>query len=311
MKPKPKHTPVLTYDVIKWLDPKPGQAYLDATAGYGGHAERIIEHIGATGRVVLVDRDRTAIKALGERFDQRAEIMHASFADASEQLVGDGSLFDLILLDLGVSSPQFDNASRGFSFNKPAALDMRMDQSQGLTAEEVVNNYSVGELTRILSEYGEEPKAAQVAKAIVAARPLSTTDELAAVVRAHALRSGHNDTATRSFQAIRMAVNHELEELKTALPNLVKLLAPNGRIAVISFHSLEDRIVKQFFDTESRDCICPPKQPVCTCNHVASLAKLTKKPVLGETNDASNPRARSAKLRVACKLKPKPKEGTK
>jgi 16S rRNA (cytosine1402-N4)-methyltransferase len=302
------HQPVLVEEVITWLNPKDGEAYFDGTAGYGGHAAEIIQRIGDRGRAVLVDRDRIAIKALGERFDQRAEIIHATFAEAAESLLADGSLFDLILLDLGVSSPQFDNGERGFSFNKEAALDMRMDQSQRLTAADVVNHYSEAKLAEILSEYGEEPRARRVAEAIVSARPLRTTTELAQVVRKAAAYGG-SDAATRTFQALRLEVNGELEELKSALPNLVRLLAPGGRLGIITFHSLEDRIVKSFFDTESRDCICPPKQPVCTCNHQATIAKVTKKPVLGETHDRNNPRARSAKLRVVVKIKPKTKGG--
>jgi 16S rRNA (cytosine1402-N4)-methyltransferase len=208
-----------------------------------------------------------------------------------------------VLLYLGVSSPQFDNLDRGFSFRTQAALDMRMDQSQPLTAEEVVNRWSVQELERILRAYGEEPKARAVAKAIAAARPLVTTGDLAKVVRRVAFHTNDIDPATRSFQAIRIAVNDELGQLEQALPILVRLLAPGGRIGVISFHSLEDRIVKQFFDRETRDCICPPKQPICTCGHTASLVKITRSPVIADANEiAFNPRARSAKLRAAEKI---------
>jgi 16S rRNA (cytosine1402-N4)-methyltransferase len=301
------HKPVLLEEVLAWLDPQKGEAYLDATAGFGGHAQAIIDRIGSDSRVVLVDRDRTAIKALGERFDQRAEIIHESFARAAEDLLADGSLFDLILLDLGVSSPQFDTPERGFSFSKEAPLDMRMDQSQQLTAAEVVNTYSAAKLGNILRDLGGEPRWRQVAQAIADHRPFATTTELARVVHQVAARA-QIDSATRTFQALRMEVNGELTQLADALPNLVKLLAPGGRLGVISFHSLEDRIVKQFFDTESKDCICPPKQPICTCSHMATIAKRTAKPLAGANYD-SNPRARSAKLRVAVKINKKQKEG--
>lgn len=298
----PSHQPVLLDPVIEWLDPHPGQAYLDGTAGYGGHAAAVLERIGDQGEVVLVDRDSNAVRALAERMAGRAEILHEGYLEAAERLLEDNRTFDLILLDLGVSSPQIDNPSRGFSFRAEAPLDMRMDQSQAYTAADVVNRLSQRDLERILRDYGEEPKARAVAAAIVAARPLATTADLARVVRPVALK-GDIDAATRTFQAIRIAVNAELDQLREALPLLTKLLSFGGRLAIISFHSLEDRIVKQYFESESRDCICPPKQPVCTCEHVASLKRLTVKPVVADSTEiASNPRSRSAKLRVAEKI---------
>jgi 16S rRNA (cytosine1402-N4)-methyltransferase len=262
-----------------------------------------MERIGPDGSAILVDRDAHATQALADRFGDAAEIMHCSYLEAANRLFEDGRLVDMILLDLGVSSPQFDNADRGFSFKADAPLDMRMDQSQPVTAEMVVNRSSMPELERIIREYGEEPKARAVAKAIIAMRPITTTAKLAQVVRKAALGGGDIDPATRTFQAIRVEVNSELTQLADALPVLTKILAPGGRLAVISFHSLEDRIVKQFFDTESRDCICPPKQPVCTCGHVASVFKITSKPVTADSDEiAINPRARSAKLRAAEKI---------
>lgn len=298
--PLPHHQPVLLDQVLDTLSPKPGEAYLDGTAGYGGHAAAVIERIGPSGEVILVDRDSRAVQALGARFGDRAEIIHASLLEAAERLVDEGMQVDMILLDLGVSSPQLDNAERGFSFRFEAPLDMRMDQSQGMTAADVVNKYSERELERILREYGEEPKARAVARVIVAGRPFHTTTELARAVRRVALQSKDIDAATRTFQAIRIEVNQELTGLAKALPLLVHLLSPYGRLAIISFHSLEDRIVKQFFDQESRDCICPPKQPICTCGHVATLRKLSTKPIVGDSSEiAFNPRARSAKLRAA------------
>ena len=297
-----EHQPVLLRQVVEILKPEPGETYLDATAGYGGHAAPIIEHLGTTGHAILVDRDANAIRALTEKFGDTAEIIHSDFLAAASRLIEEGIRVDMILLDLGVSSPQLDNAERGFSFKADAALDMRMDQSQLITAADIVNSMSETELATIIKDYGEEPKARAVAKVIVAGRPYATTGELAGVVRRVAIH-GDIDAATRTFQAIRIAVNSELDQLRESLPMLTKLLSLSGRLAIISFHSLEDRIVKQFFESESRDCICPPKQPVCTCDHVASLTKLTAKPIISDsTENAINPRARSAKLRAAEKI---------
>ncbi len=294
------HQPVLRDQVLQVLAPKPGESYLDGTAGYGGHAAAVAEVVGPDARLILVDRDASAIQYLSGRFGGQAEIMRSSFSQAAERLLDTGTQVDLILLDLGVSSPQLDNAARGFSFKADAPLDMRMDQSQGLTAAEVVNTYPERELERIIRVYGEEPKARAVARAIVTRRPFTTTQELARVVRRVAVKPAEIDAATRTFQGIRIEVNQELGQLQEALPVLAQLLSPGGRLAVISFHSLEDRIVKQFIETESRDCICPPKQPICTCGHTASLRKLTRRPITADSTEiAINPRARSAKLRAA------------
>jgi 16S rRNA (cytosine1402-N4)-methyltransferase len=298
---KQTHTPVLIEEVLHLLSPKRGEAYFDATAGYGGHAAAIAELIGPHGQLILADRDSTAIRALTERFGESAQFIRANYVEAAARLIEEGEEVDMILMDLGVSSPQFDIASRGFSFKQAGPLDMRMDQSQSLTASEVVNDYPEERLANLLAAYGEERQAKRVAHAIVRARPLATTLELAAVVRKVVGSKQDIDSATRTFQAIRIEVNAELESLEEALPLLVQLLKPSGRLAVISFHSLEDRIVKQFIERESRDCICPPKQPICTCQHQATLKKLTSKPVLG-TQDTFNPRARSAKLRAAEKI---------
>ncbi len=300
---KTPHTPVLIDQVVRVLAPRAGESYLDGTAGYGGHAETIVRLIGPDSRVILVDRDAEAIHALAKRFSETAEIIHADYLDAAKRLLEDGSLVDMILLDLGVSSPQFDNRERGFSFSGDGPLDMRMDQTQRLTAADVVNTRPTRELERIIREYGEEPRARAVARAIVAERPFATTGQLAGVVRKAAASTTGIDAATRTFQGLRIEVNAELELLQSALPVLTKLLAPGGRFAVISFHSLEDRIVKQYFDRESRDCVCPPKQPVCTCDHVASVRKLTIRPITASASEIdSNPRARSAKLRAAEKI---------
>jgi 16S rRNA (cytosine1402-N4)-methyltransferase len=299
------HQPVLLERVLGLLQPLPGQAYLDATAGLGGHAAAVLHKLGPAGRAVLVDRDEAAQVALTKRFgdDDRVRYMRMGFYEAAQRLVDEGAMFEAILLDLGVSSPQFDDAARGFSFKREAPLDMRMDQSQTLTAADVVNSWSLRRLETILRDFGEEPKARAVAAALVAHRPFASTTQLASIVRQTAYRPRDIDPATRTFQAIRMAVNNELEELALAVPLMVGLLVPGGRLAVISFHSLEDRIVKQFIDQEVRDCICPPKQPVCTCEHKASLVKITQRPVTADDQEiAFNPRARSAKLRAAEKI---------
>jgi 16S rRNA (cytosine1402-N4)-methyltransferase len=287
------------------LNPKEGESYLDGTAGFGGHAEAVMSIIGDEASVVLVDRDEHATQALTEKFGDRVEILRSDYLAAAELLKEQGRVFDLILLDVGVSSPQLDQAERGFSFRSDADLDMRMDQSQELTAEIIVNNWKQEDLANVIYEYGEERRSRAVARAIVAARPVTSTKQLADIVRSVVPKGVSKiDPATRTFQAIRIAVNNELDQLAKSLPLLVDLLSAGGRIAVISFHSLEDRIVKRFIDTESKDCICPPRTLVCVCEHTATIAKLTKKPVIADNND-SNPRARSAKLRAAVKLKQK------
>lgn len=299
----PDHVPVMLDEVVRVLRPRAGESYFDGTAGYGGHAAALLALIGAEGRGILVDRDRQAIGALEQRFGQGVRLMHTGFREAAETLRNEGVSVDMVLLDLGISSPQVDQAKRGFSFRQEAPLDMRMDQTQELTAADIVNRWPLERLGALIRDLGEEPKWRAVARAIGEGRPLTTTTQLAAAVRRAAAGTKDVDPATRTFQALRIAVNGELEQLQEALPLLSEILAPGGRMAVISFHSLEDRIVKQFFDRESRDCICPPKQPVCTCGHVASLLKITVKPVTaGENEIALNPRARSAKLRAAEKI---------
>ncbi len=300
------HQPVLLDQVIKYLSPKAGESFLDATAGYGGHAQAVNKLIQPGGTVTLIDRDKSAVKALREKFGQTATIIREDYEAAMTRLVEDGSSFDLILFDLGVSSPQLDDPERGFSFKSEHELDMRMDRRQALTAREVVNTYTPSSLAQIIAKYGEEPRASKIAQAIVASRPIQTTKGLADVVhKAKGYQRGRIDAATRTFQAIRIEVNNELHQLEAALPLAVKLLNPGGRLAVISFHSLEDRIVKQFFRHESQDCICPPEQPVCTCDHVATLKMVNVKTEKGSNQNVFNPRARSAKFRVACKIKTK------
>lgn len=301
------HTPVLLEKVVQTLAPEAGDVYFDGTAGYGGHAAAVLEKMGPNGSAILVDRDRDATAALRKRFGHldSVRIIDRDYASAAASLADDGTLVDTALLDLGVSSPQLDESERGFSFRSSGPLDMRMDVTQRLTAADIVNTYSQEDLANIIWRYGEERHSRKIAAAIVRRRPFTTTGELADLIARTIGRGQDIHPATRTFQALRIAVNGELEQLERALPNLVRMLRPGGRLAVISFHSLEDRIVKDFIARESRDCICPPKQPVCTCDHVASLRRLTKGAVKGSTEDAFNPRARSAMLRAAVKINTK------
>ncbi len=289
---KPQHIPVLAAEVLQYLAPVKGETLLDLTAGYGGHSRLILERTLQDQGSVLVDRDKNAINALKKTFAaNETGIIHDDFLTASQKLQSDGEQFDMILADLGVSSVHLDNASRGFSFLTEAPLDMRMDQSQETTAETVVNTYDEAELTRILSVYGEEPKARKIAKLIVAARPVKTTHELADIVKRAWPGYSKVHPATRTFQALRIAVNDELGLLEKSLPVWIDLLKPGGRIAVISFHSLEDRIVKQFFKSHGGH------------RYDAQLKLLTKRPVTASHDElVSNPRARSAKLRAAVKI---------
>jgi 16S rRNA (cytosine1402-N4)-methyltransferase len=287
------HIPVMLAEVLTFLDPKVGNNLLDLTAGYGGHAGKVLERTLNYSESALIDRDEQAVRVLNDTFQGRGvTVIHQDFYNAALDLLNKGRTFDLVLADLGVSSPHLNQASRGFSLKQTAPLDMRMDQRQVLTAETIVNTYSEAELVEILKVYGEEPKAKQIAKELINNRPIHTTSELARIV-AQAW-PGHSKThpATRTFQAIRIAVNNELGLLKAALPLWVDLLAPDGRLVVLSFHSLEDRIVKQFFADRAGD------------RYDAELKLLTPKPVTpGQSEIDSNPRARSTKLRAVAKIK--------
>lgn len=280
-------------EVLAYLAPARGDSYLDLTAGYGGHAGVIAEAIGEIDRMTLVDRDDYAVAVLADSFPG-AEILHKDFASASAALVAAERQFDLILADLGASSPHFDTPVRGFSFSSEGPLDMRMDRRQQLTAADLINHATEAELARILYEYGEEKQAKRIAAAVAAARPLHSTSQLAGVVaNSYGRRFGRSriHPATKTFQALRIAVNDELAQLATSLPLWQQLLAPSGRLAVISFHSLEDRLVKRFLAEHAGP------------TYDAQLELLTKKPIpAGATEIASNPRARSAKLR-ACRKK--------
>ena len=289
-----QHIPVLLDAVLFYLAPKPGETYLDLTAGYGGHAKEILNKTG--GPAVLVDRDKQAVDYLRANNKARSTIiLHQDFLTASRDLDQRGERFDLILADLGVSSPHLNTAMRGFSLQQEGPLDMRMDQSQTLTADDIVNGYGERELTTVIRQYGEEPRATKIAKTIIANRPLRTTTDLAAVIAAAVPRGRQKvHPATRTFQAIRLAVNGELEQLAESLPIWIDLLKPEGRLVVISFHSLEDRLVKRTLADAS-------------VGYEARLRLLTKKPVVADRQElVFNPRARSAKLRSAVKINNRP-----
>ena len=288
------HLPVLLGTVLELLSAKKGEKYLDLTAGYGGHARQVIAAIGDARLATLVDRDQNAINALDELAARGARVIKSDYATCAKQLSESGELFDLILLDLGVSSPQLDNPERGFSFSANGPLDMRMDQSADRTAADLVNTLKRDELITIIRNYGEEPQAARIADAIVASRPFQTTAQLAEVIaKVYRYRGGRRKThpATQTFQALRIAVNRELEQLEQTLPLLPALLNPGGRVVIISFHSLEDRLVKRFFKEQQQAGL------------EATMQLVTKKPISGADEDVSNPRARSAKLRAAVKNK--------
>jgi 16S rRNA (cytosine1402-N4)-methyltransferase len=295
-------------EVLAGLDLRPAGCYIDGTLGAGGHAAGILA--GAPqGRLLGLDRDPRALALSEERlrpYGDRVTLVQGSFAEM--EAVVDRLNFgpvDGILLDLGLSSMQLDDPERGFSFLRDGPLDMRFDPSAPLSAAEMVNGYPVDELADLIYRFGEEPASRAIARAIVKARPLHTTGQLAEVVAAairRPRRAGQVHPATRTFQAIRIAVNRELESLERGLDGALNVLRPGGRLAVIAFHSLEDRIVKRFFALESRDCICPPETMVCTCGHRARLEPLTRKPIRPtETEIAGNPRSRSARLRIAVK----------
>ncbi len=302
------HTPVLKREVLSFLNPATQGKYLDATAGAGGHAEAILAASEPDGMLVGLDVDPQAITIASKRlqkYSSRTYLFNISYIEMEACLQEIGwNQINGILFDLGVSSMQVDDAARGFSFNKEGPLDMRFNEQKGFNASNLVNRWKEEEISEILWKYGEEPKARAIAKAICAARPVHTTTQLAQVVLAvyHGKKSRMHP-ATRTFQAIRIAVNSELDGVEKGLALGIKHLAPQGKIAVISFHSLEDRIVKEIFKRESKDCICPPEQPACTCGHKASLTILTKKPITASEDEIKiNPRSRSAKLRVAQKI---------
>lgn len=303
-----EHQPVLYQETIAALAPHSGGRYVDGTLGAGGHAWGVLQASAPDGRLLGLDVDPGALELASQRlaeFGERASLQRRSYHQLAQHLAAAGwDAVDGILLDLGASSMQFDRAERGFSFQKEGPLDMRFDPNGGTTAAQLVNELPEDELADILYQYGEERAARRIARQIVAARPVESSTALAAVIaKALGGQRGGIHPATRSFQALRIAVNGELSGLEEALPQAVAALKPGGRVAIISFHSLEDRLVKQFMRRESQDCICPPEQPVCTCGHKASIKDLTRKPQVAQDSEVTaNPRARSARLRVAERL---------
>jgi len=306
-----KHVPVLSHEVIAVLNPKPGKNYIDATLGFGGHSELILEATNPDGRLLGIDQDENALAYATERlkpYGERFQAIQGNFSEI-EELASDCKVTGGILADIGVSSVQLDEAERGFSFSKPGPLDMRMDRSQPLTAGEIVNTWEESKIMKIIREYGEERFANRITSHIVEARTnghIETTTELAEIVASAIPRKfwpkGINP-ATRTFQGLRIAVNDELTVLTRFLPAATNILQPGARLAVITFHSLEDRIVKNFMRERANPCTCPPQFPKCICDKTADIKLVTKKPVAAtETEISTNPRARSAKLRVIEKL---------
>ena len=306
------HKAVLLEEVIRALQPYSGGIYLDGTVGAGGHAEAILNASLPEGQLFGLDQDKSALEIAKRHlagFGDRVHLLYSNF-DQLDQIARRHRipLADGILLDIGVSSMQFDQPERGFSFQTDGPLDMRMDKSAGQTAADLVNHLSEQELADLIYRYGEERHSRRIARAVVRARPIWRTTELAQVVsgaigggarKRQGYRKPKIHPATKTFQALRIAVNDELGALERVLPQAIGLLKLGGRLAVISFHSLEDRIVKHFFRQESQDCICPPEQPVCTCRHKATIRIITKRPIMPSSAEINaNPRARSAKLRV-------------
>jgi 16S rRNA (cytosine1402-N4)-methyltransferase len=303
------HVPVLAGELIEALDPQPGQIAVDCTLGGGGHARLVADRLGPAGTFIAIDRDPTAESAFAELAAEVAcetRFLRADFATGLQQLQEEGLRADLVYLDLGMSSMQVDTRERGFSYAYDAPLDMRMDPDQDLTARDIVNTYDRRQLARLLRQYGEERFADRIAGEIVRRRPLATTFELndaitAAVPAPARFAGGH--PAKRTFQAIRIAVNGELTQLDDALPLAWQILSPGGRLAAISFHSLEDRRVKRFLADRTRGCICPPDLPVCGCGRTPEAELVHRRSIVPTPGEvAANPRSKSARLRAARKL---------
>ena len=308
---RPDHVPVLVDEVRELLAVRPGQTVVDATFGAGGHARVLVAELSGEGRFIAIDKDAN-VRPYFESFQQESRVqtrfLRGDFGVVLSQLAENGVGADAILLDLGVSSMQIDRPERGFSYAVDAPLDMRMDPSGPLTARDVVNDWDERELASIFRRYGEERFARQIAQAIVrrrGERPFERTGDLVEVVKAAIpapRRFGDGHPAKRVFQALRIAVNEELESLERALPAALAMLRPGGRLAVISFHSLEDRIVKRFFVSQAKGCVCPPELPICVCGREPTLRLVTRKAVRPSPQEtAGNPRSASARLRVAQK----------
>lgn len=303
------HTSVLLHETVDGLNIRPDGTYVDATLGGGGHAYEVCRRLDGQGRFIGIDQDADAIEAAGKRlegFGEKVTIIRSNYRDMKPQLQKNGiDSVDGIVLDLGVSSYQLDTPDRGFSYRVDAPLDMRMDQRQVMTARDIVNDYSEAELYRVIRDYGEDRFAKNIAKHIVAERgkgPIETTGQLNEIIR-HAIpmkiqkTSGH--PSKRTFQAIRIELNHELEVLKSSLDDMIDMLSPGGRICIITFHSLEDRIVKSAFRKNENPCICPPNFPVCVCGRTPKGKVITRKPILPSVEETeSNSRSKSAKLRI-------------
>lgn len=304
-----QHISVLLNETIESLNIKPDGVYVDGTLGGGGHSLEICKRLGTHGRLIGIDQDMDAIKAAGERlhdYSDKVTIVHSNYRDMDSVLRELGiSGVDGIVLDLGVSSYQLDNAERGFTYREDTPLDMRMDQTQSMTARDIVNEYSEQELFRVIRDYGEDSFAKNIAKHIVRARadkPIETTGELNEIIRAAIpakVRQNGGHPSKKTFQAIRIELNRELEVLEQSLDKMIELLNPKGRLAVITFHSLEDRIVKNIFRKNMNPCICPPEFPVCTCGRVPTGRVITRKPILPDEDEIqNNKRSKSSKLRV-------------
>ncbi len=305
------HIPVLLEETLDLLQPHPGGRYVDATLGGGGHAAAILERSSPDGRLLGLDLDPAAVERTAQRLAAHADrivLVNDSFVSLERAVRWERfAPVDGILLDLGLSSDQLAAAERGFSFRVAAPLDMRFNPTGGVaSARDLLNTLPVDELADLLFRYGEEPRARAIARAIVdrrGHRPIETTDDLAALVERVAPRHSSIHPATRTFQALRIAVNHELEALEQVLPQAIEVLGPGGRLAVITFHSLEDRIVKRYFVDQASTCVCPPGLPICICGKVATIKLLTRRGVRpSEAETASNPRSRSATLRAVEKL---------
>jgi len=299
------HTPVMTPEIMQALNVQPGGRYIDATLGEGGHSKEILKGANTGGQVLGLDADAEAITVATERLAEHGDAflaINSNFRDIrATALRYEFVPVHGVLFDLGVSSLQLDRESRGFSFRRADPLDMRFSFDQQVTAADIVNGYAESELADVIFHLGEDRAARRIARAIVRNRPINTSLELAEVIEnVNPRRGRRTNPATRTFQAIRIAVNDELSALETALEQAVSLLGQGGRMAVISYHSLEDRVVKNFVRKQASDCICPPGTPVCRCEHLATLKVITRRPLIPtDTEIASNPRARSAKLRVA------------
>lgn len=308
-----KHVSVLLEETIDSLNIKPNGIYVDGTLGGGGHSLEICRRLGDGGRLIGIDQDMDAIAAATERlsdYSDKVTIVHSNYQDIDSVLRRlDIGGVDGIVLDLGVSSYQLDNIDRGFTYREDTPLDMRMDQSSSMTARDIVNDYSESELFRVIRDYGEDGFAKNIAKHIVAARRkkyIETTGELNEIIKAAIpakLRQGTGHPSKKTFQAIRIELNHELEVLENSLDKMIELLKPGGRLSIITFHSLEDRIVKNIFRRNMNPCICPPEFPVCTCGRKPTGKIITRKPVVpSEQELEDNKRAKSSKLRVFEKI---------